>query len=179
MGKNLEEITAGLVEGDMVKVRLVTNQDNGHVGYAEGSLTLEPESGGHVNAGGSNSQPRRLSTARRGPLPFSFNIRKRDIGPDASGKFLTQPFDAGKSDRLGITIPIGANPTALVTFLDGPAKNTQMIMESRGNLLVGLGPSVGGSPNAVYVVSFIGVTKNPIVVIPPVPIPPIGLPPVD
>ena len=162
----LDEIITKAVEGDQVSVRVVTNQENGHVGYAEGVLNFHPASGG-VILGGPSFQPARLTTTGGEPLKFSFNIRMRDIdpGPHEPGTFghlPRQPFDADNTDRLGVSISVSNITTTEVTFLSVGGAPANIRMEALGDMLVGLGPSVGGSPNAVYVISFVSLLKPPI-----------------
>lgn len=168
MGKNLDQILAEVGDGDSVHVTLVTNQDNGIAGYAVGSLIYHAGSGSAIFTltGGSSFRPPRLSTTGGEPLTFYFSDRMLDIDPPAPvgsfGHSPRQPFSANATDKLGVSVSLGFGPHIMnFTFHSWGGAIANVSMESRGNLLVGLGPPLGNSPNAVYVMSFTGVSRPP------------------
>jgi len=166
MGKNLDQILAEIADGDHVNVTLVTNQDNGIVGYAVGSLIYHAGSGGVIFSptGGIPFRPPRLSTTGGEPLTFHFSDRNLDIDPPSPpfGHSPRQPFSVNATDKLGISISLLTNPHIVkFTFHSWGGGVASISMEPRGNLLVGLGPPLGDSPDAVYVISFTGVIRPP------------------
>jgi hypothetical protein len=135
-----------------VAVKIVTNQDGGIVGYATGSLIYHPEA---VLAGSPFLQPARLSTTGGEPLQFYFS--DRILPADQQ-----QPFSASAIDKLGVSVSLGVGPTIVtLTFLSWGGGRVPVAMESKGHLLVGLGPPLGSPPHAVYVVSFTEVLRGP------------------
>lgn len=160
MGKNLDQILAEVGDGDMVHVTLVTNQDNGIAGYAVGSLIYHPPGSAPF------FRPPRLSTTGGEPLKFYFSDRMLDIDPPAAPGLLghspRQPFSANAIDQLGISVSWRFGPYIVkFTFHSWGGGTVSVAMESQGNMLVGLGPPLGNSPDAVYVLSFTGVSKLP------------------
>lgn len=109
---NLDQILAAAAKGDKVNVALATNQDNGIVGYAEGSLIFHAGSGVVIfnPVSGKISRPPRLSTTGGEPLLFYFSDRRLGIDPPApAGSFghsPRQPFSANATDKLGISISL-------------------------------------------------------------------------
>jgi|SRR5437763_8320649 len=155
MGKSLDDIVRDLPDGRKVGVTIATNQDNGIVGYAVGDLIYHPEA---VFAGSPFMRPARLSTTGGDPLNFYFSDRRIALDPTLGGTLgpaLRQPFSANSIDKLGVSVSFGIGPrTIRLTFLSWGGGTFSVVTESRGNLLVGLGPSLGNSPQAVYVASF-------------------------
>jgi len=161
MGKNLDQILAEVGDGDSVGVTIVTNQDNGIASYAVGSLIYHPGS-----LTGPFFRPPRLSTTGGEPLNFYFSDRMLDIDPPASpggfGHSPRQPFSANAIDKLGVSVSLHSGPRVVkFTFHSWDGGTVSVAMESQGNLLVGLGPPLGNSPHAVYLVSFTGVSRPP------------------
>lgn len=161
MGKNLDQILAEVAEGDSVNVTIATNQDNGIASYAEGSLIYHAGS----LIGPQLFRPPRLSTTGGEPLKFYFSDRMLDIDPTSSESLKhspRQPFSANAIDKLGVSISLHPSPRVVkFTFHSWDGATFSVAMESMGNLLVGLGPPLGNSPNAVYLVSFTGVNRPP------------------
>lgn len=164
MGKSLDEITNGLPEGRRVGITIVTNQDtNSIVGYATGELVYHPAT---LVLGTPFLRPARLSTTGGDPLKFYFSDRRIAIDPtQPEGRFgldLRQPFSANATDMLGVSVSLGIGPrTMKLTFLSWGGGTFSVVTEARGNLLVGLGPSLGNSSSAVYVASFSEVPPGP------------------
>jgi hypothetical protein len=162
MGKSLDQILSEVSEGDTVGITLVTNQDNGIASYATGSLTYHPAS-----FTGPFFRPARLSTTGGEPLKYYFSDRMLDIDPpDPPGGFghsPRQPFSANATDKLGVSVSSGLGPRIIKFTLHSWDNATFSVsLESRGNLLVGVGPPIGnGTDHAVYVVSFNGVFHPP------------------
>ncbi len=168
MGKSLEQILVAVRDGDMVGVTLVTNQDAGIVGYATGSLLYHAGLGGiaSMKVGGGGFHPPSLSTAASAPLTFYFNDRRLDIDPASpAGSFghsPRQPFSANAVDKLGVSVSIGAGAHVMnLTFISWGGGVAHVSMEPRGNVLVGTGPPLGDSHDAIYVVSFGGILRPP------------------
>jgi hypothetical protein len=162
MGKNLDQILAEARDGALVGVTVVTNQDNGIASYGSGSLIYHPAS-----LVGPFFRPARLSTTGGEPLKYYFSDRMLDIDPPASpgtfGHTPRQPFSAKAVDKLGVSVStvLGSHAVKFTLHTWGNATFT-VPMESRGNLLVGIGPPVGNLTNhAIYMVSFIGVANPP------------------
>jgi hypothetical protein len=162
MGKNLEQILAEVSGGDKVSITIVTNQDDGIVSYATGSVIYHPAA-----LIGPFFRPARLSTTGGEPLKSYFGNRMLDIDPPAApgtfGPSPRQPFSANALDKLGVSISLGLGPrTVKFTLHSWENATFSVSMESRGNLLVGLGAPVGNlTDHAVYVVSFNGVLRPP------------------
>ena len=154
MGKPLEEIIRDLFDGGPVGVTIVTNEDGGLVGYATGELIYHP--GASLAFKDSwFRRPARLSTTGGEPLKFYFS--DRFLGNDKQ-----QPFSAKFIDKLGVSVSLGADPHIVtLTFLSWGGGRVPVVMESKGHLLVGLGPALGRAPHAVYVVSFTEVKPGP------------------
>jgi hypothetical protein len=137
-------------------------------GYAVGSL-LYPAGSGVVifnPAGGNAFRPPRLSTTGGTPLTFFFSDRKLDIDPPpppgSFGHSPRQPFSANATDQLGVSISVGVGSRiAKLTFHRWGGGVATIAMEARWNLLVGSGPPLGDSPDAVYVIAFTGVSRPP------------------
>lgn len=167
MGKNLEQIFAEASDGAQVSVTIVTNQDNGVASYASGNLTHHARI---VNLGVNNPfiRPARLSTTGGEPLKYFFSDRLLDIDPPPDpgsfGNSPRQPFSANATDKLGVSISRNSFGPPVVKFTLHSWGNVtfSVSMEARGNLLVGVGPPIGGqSDHAVYVIAFTGVFRPP------------------
>jgi hypothetical protein len=155
MGKSLEQLFASSSEGKTVNVSIVTNQDNLVVSYASGTLNYYPPVSGIDTPIG--SRPIRisakLSTTGGKPLDIFFSDRRLDIDPGSFGNagLPRQPFSANNTDKIGVSISqnLFSPPVAKFTLLSWDNATYTVALESRGNLLIGVGP--GG---AVYVISF-------------------------
>ena len=160
MGKSLDQILAEVGNGDRVGVTIVTNQDNGIASYATGDLVYHPGS-----LIGTFFLPARLSTTGGEPLKYYLSDRMLNIdGPPAPGGLAVprQPFSADATDQLGVSVSSFGTPVIKFTLHSWGNVTFSLAMESRGNLLVGVGPPVGNlTDQAVYVVSFTGVFRGP------------------
>lgn len=159
MGKSLEQIMAEVWEGAKVGITITTNQDDCIASYATGQLMYHPGS-----LIGPLFRPARLSTTGVDPLKYYFSDRMLDIDPPGSSQYsLRQPFSANAIDKLGVSILLGIGPRVVKFTLHNWGNATFSIsMESKGNLLVGLGAPIGNKTNnAVYVVSFGDVQPKP------------------
>lgn len=163
MGRSLEQILAEAVDGSSIGITIVSNQDNGLVGYAVGSLLYHPAS-----VLFQFPRPARLSTTGGEPLKFYFSDRRLDIdGPPPEGGFghtPRQPFSANAVDQLGVSLSLfSLNPLAVrLTFITWGGVNISMSMQPFGDMYVGLGPTLGGdSPHAAWLISFTGLSNPP------------------
>ena len=166
MGKNLEQILTELGDGDTVGVTLATNQDNGIVGYAIGNLLYHAGSNFHLVKLGPGNAPPSLSTAQGAPLDFYFSDRHLDIDPPSPpgtfGHSKRQPFSANARDKLAMSINLGVGARIVnLTFITWNNATAHVAMQPSGNVLVGVGTSLGESREAVYVLSFNGISKPP------------------
>lgn len=160
MGVSLEQILAEGADGATVGVTIVTNQDNGIASYAVGALIYHVGVAAEFKPGGvAHSKPASLETAV--PLAFYFSDR---LGPPVNQgggiHLVTQPFSANNIDELGVSITFGVGHLhiAKFTFISWGGSVASIPLESRGNLLFGLGPPLGNSPNALYVIAFNSIT---------------------
>ena len=159
MGKNINQILAEAGDGNHIGVTMATNQDDGPagpiVGYATGLLVYHAPS----RLITPHPFPGRLATAPDAPLVFYFSDRVTTINRPAFGFGGTiQPFRADASDHLGLSLSISVSVphTASFTFVDWGGGVFNFPLEDRENLLIGTGPSLGISNNALYVLSFTG-----------------------
>src|SRR6185312_9386700 len=110
MGQTLDQILAQVRDGDSVSVTLASNQDNGIVGYAVGSLVYHVSSGGVV-VGGPPFRLARLASSPGQELQMFFSDRKLDIDPPPApgsfGRSPRQPFNANATEKLGMTVSVG------------------------------------------------------------------------
>lgn len=160
MGQSLEQLLANAVTGSQVGVAVVTNQDNGVVTYASGSLIYYPGS-----VVGQFYRFPRLSTTGGAPLTQYFSNRRIPLDPP-SGGFVAdarQPFSANDTEKLGLSIGLGPGARSLkFTVLSSNNVTFTVSTSAMGNELVGLGPPVGPNvDHAVYVVSFTGISAPP------------------
>jgi hypothetical protein len=166
MGNSLEKIFANVREGVSLGVSIVTNQDNLVVSYAQGTLNYHPPLTTSKSLGKKGSPPQswvipaRLSTTGGQPLKIFFSDRRLDIDPppqptppDSFGNVAhpRQPFSANDFDEIGFSISQNhvSPPVAKFTLLSWDNATFTVALESRGNILTGVGP--GG---AVYVIAF-------------------------
>lgn len=163
MGKNLGQILAEAREVHRrfgfasVGVVVVTNQDNGIASYANGQLSYRPPPA-QPDAVGAE----RLVSVEAYPLQYLFSDRKHP--PPSAGS--EQPFSVNAPDRLGLSVVVRLSepdaPAARFTLLSWGNIHFDVPMQPLGNMLVGIGPPIGGSTDhAVYVVSFTGVVTTP------------------
>lgn len=162
MGQSLEQILADIRDGDTVNVTMVSNQDNGIASYAVGGLVFRAATGG-VTVGGAPFRPARLASNPNQPFDMFFSDRKLAIdAPPAPGTFGVgprQPFNANAPEKLGMSISLGAGAHVMQLTVFGA--RSLVTLSPMGNLLVGLGPSLGNSAAGVFVVAFLGVTRQP------------------
>lgn len=160
MGFSLEQVLDQVNHGDTVTVTMVSNQDNGIASYAVGGLIYHQPTGG-VDIGGAPFQPATLRSDPAKPLKMYFSDRKLDIdGPPAVGTFPhspRQPFNANATEQLSMVISLrpGFQGMHLTVF----GSTSLVTMEPMGDLLVGLGPSLGNSRGGVFIVSFLGIQR--------------------
>jgi len=162
MGQSLDQILAQVGDGDTVNVTIVSNQDNGIASYAVGGLEFHPATGG-VILGGPLFRPARLVSNASQPFEMFFSDRRLNIDPPpAPGSFgggPRQPFNANATEKLGVSISLGTSPLVMrLTVFGGTSLVT---LSPMGDLLVGLGPSLGESAAGVFVVAFLGITRPP------------------
>jgi hypothetical protein len=154
MGKNLDQIIAEARDGYKFGVTIVTNQNNGIASYAVGSLIY------HAGAlSGPFFRPARLSTTGGVPLDFYFSDRVDSFGePPQPQRFSAK---ADRIDKLGVSISLHSGPRVVrFTFHSWGGATVGVAVESMGNLLVGLGPPLGDSPHAVYLIAFTGLIED-------------------
>jgi hypothetical protein len=165
MGMNLDDVLSQAKNGSSVHVTIVSNQDNGIASYGVGDLVFHSATGGQV-LGGPLLHPAHMESAAGSPLTLFFSDRKLAIDPaPAPGSFggsPRQPFSANATEALGMRVAPGLGirqvvPVTITVF----GNSVKFDMEPRGNVLVGVGPPLGPSPEAVYVLSFTGITHPP------------------
>jgi hypothetical protein len=156
MGQSLDQMLEQLHEGFLVDVAMVSNQDNGIASYAFGDLVFREAKGGVV---GPTFSPARLESQQ--PFQMFFSDRHLDIDrPPEQGEFPhnpRQPFSANATEKLGmtITLQLGTKVMQLAVF----GSKSQVKLDPVGDLLVGLGPSLGNSSNGVFTVAFLSFRK--------------------
>jgi hypothetical protein len=161
MGMRLDQVVSEI--GDrFVYVTLVTNQDNGIVSYGVGSLRLQRGEG--PDPSGTIGHPSKLES---NSLDVFFSNRTRDI--DNGSRPPRQQFDADQREPAGISLNVGP----LVRLAGAPASTERTMQYSifgtrspvklnpMGDLLVGLGPSMGDSSSAAFIIAFTGFTSRP------------------
>jgi hypothetical protein len=161
MGQNLDQILTQVGDGDSVNVTLASNQDNGIVGYAVGSLVFHKASGGVV-IGHPVFRPARLASNPGQELQFFFSDRKLDIDPPpppgSFGRSPRQPFNANAIEKLGMTISLGS-PHVMELAVFGT--KSLVTLSAMSDVLVGVGPSLGNSAAGVFTVAFTGISRPP------------------
>jgi hypothetical protein len=151
MGQSLDQILSQIANGDSVNVTIVSNQDNGIASYAVGSLIFQE---GNVL----HNVPASLYT-QSPPFQMYFSDRIGDLEPPpppASFGLPGQPFDAYETENLGVSIlryATGHVEMQLAVF----GTKSSVTLSPMGDLLVGLGPSLGHSAAGVFVVAFTGI----------------------
>ena len=92
---------------------------------------------------------------------FFFSDRKLNIDPPpAQGTFGVsprQPFNANATEKLGMSIMLETHVMELDVF----GGKSFVSLSPMGDLLVGLGPSLGNSAAGVFVVAFTGIVRPP------------------
>lgn len=162
MGQSLDQILAAVGDGDTVNVSMVSNQDNGIASYAVGGLVFHKATGG-VIVGGPRFHPARLESDASAPFQMFFSDRKLSIDPPAApGSFgggPRQPFNANATEKLGMSISLGTSLHVMQLSVFG--SRSLVTLTPMGDLLVGLGPSLGASAAGVFLVAFLGITRPP------------------
>jgi len=150
--------------GGLIKVTIVSNQDNGIVSYITGNLNyLASFEGSNVPCLTAPSlNAANLNQGYLGAL-FSDRFVPVKTPPGSLSPNPTQPFDYGQSDAMGITIK-EINGVIIATF-DLIKWKTQFTVnlkeqeQQKGTLLYGNGNAVGNKNNsysALYVIAFTG-----------------------
>lgn len=160
MGQSLDQILEQVGDGDTVNVVMVSNQDNGIASYAVGGLVFHAATG-DVVFGGPPFRPASLQSPEGEPLKMYFSDRKLDIDPPPTpgtfGHTPRQPFNANETEDLGVSIFLGTHVMRVAVF----GSQSFVQLSPMGDLLVGLGPSLGNSAAGVFVVAFLGITRPP------------------
>jgi len=101
-------------------------------------------------------------------LKYYFSDRLLDIDPPPQpgsfGNTPRQPFSANAVDKLGVSISTNLVGPPVVKFTLHSWNNVtfNVSLESRGNLLVGVGPAIGNqTDHAVYVIALTGINLSP------------------
>ena len=143
MGQSLDQILANAADNDTVGVTIVSNQDNGIASYAVGSL--------RVTKGNLEKRiPTFLVSDPNSPFRMYFSDRT------ANG----QPFNTNLTENLGVSIQVrlaGGPLMELAVF----GTQSPVTLSPMGDLLFGLGPSLGHSAAGVFVVAFTGLAEAP------------------
>ena len=139
----------------LVTVTLVTNQENGIVSYATGTLRYhKPFSEGGIPV----PQSERLET--EGSLDYYFSdVVSFWPGPPGGFAGAKQPFASSvRVDKLGMMIR-PRSLTAVLTLESWDNARFTVHLERKGDVLVGAGAPVGNNADsAVYVISLDGPT---------------------
>jgi hypothetical protein len=165
--RNLEDVlNQAKVDGSLVHITIVSNQDNGLASYAVGDLIFHPATGGEVldRAGAPRRNPRPAHMESATPLRMFFSDRRLDIDPPSPplGHDPRQPFSANATEALGVSVAPGFGDHQTIRVSITVFGNSSTFnMERRGNLYVGVGPPLGPSPEAVYVLAFTGIAIPP------------------
>jgi len=148
MGLSLERM---LAEGDgaSFEVTVVSNQDDGIVGYAFGRIELTK---GRVSKTNPHSTRDSFASINGEDLTLLFSDRT------ATGNS-SQVFDVDSFEKLSlrITPPFGSGTTAIIELRVVAWSNhsSRFSASSLSDLLVGVGPPLSSkSPNAVFTFSF-------------------------
>jgi hypothetical protein len=151
----------------LVDMTIATNQDDGIVSYAQGTLGFTP--GGQLGAG-TTMIFRGDQFNTQAPLLYYFSNRMLDIDPPPKpgvfGHSPRQPFSANAVDQIGVAIqlPVVVTGQISVTFTLNSWGNTKFSFTAApmDNLLVGVGPAVGNNTtHAVYTIAFTNVGRPP------------------
>ncbi len=158
MGLSLEQVLSEIGNGGKVQVTMASNQDNGLVSYSFGELTFHPATGGPVLG-----SFRKAHFDSGAPFKMFFSDRLRQVdslppqgtpdNPVLGGvPQPRQPFDVDRFEEMGVSLTLGAG----VHLMSISLFNSRSIvtLTEKGDLLVGLGPSLGNSAAGFFVVSF-------------------------
>jgi hypothetical protein len=158
MGQSLDQILAEVRDGDTLNVTMVSNQDNGIASYAVGGLVFHTATGG---LHGTPFRPARLESSQ--PFQMFFSDRKLNIDPPpAPGTFGVtprQPFDANATEQMDMSISLGTGTHEMELGVFG--SRSAVTLSPIGDLLAGLGPSLGNSAAGAFVLSFNGIFRQP------------------
>ena len=157
MGQSLEEILDQVSDLDTVNVTIVSNQDNGIASYAVGRLEFHEAT---IGAGVGSVSFARFESFPSEPLAMFFSDRPLSIDPPPEPFGPRQPFNANATEKLGVLIRLGPLPSPRMQLAVFGSKS-MVTLSPIGNLLVGLGPSLGHSAGGVFVVAFTGVIRKP------------------
>lgn len=149
---NLEQILAGAVDGLYIGVTVMTNQDNGIASYAVGRLLYNEAT---LTAGG-DFRPARLFTGEDDLLDMFISDR---VYANSDSNQRPQRFSVLAPEKLKVWISL--TPSRAAIQIPGWGGTSSFATEAMGNMLVGLGPSLGAAPHAVWVFAFSGVVNGP------------------
>jgi hypothetical protein len=139
---------------------LVSNEADGVVGYSHGRFVLHP--GSNFDAIKKTlPQAPRLTTGDTPEDGFKLYFSNRFAGNDELPGY-EQPFSRKETMQLGVALDYG--PISIIMelkFFDWGGGSFRVVMEKRGDLLCGLGPSLSASSQALYVMAFTGTGKDP------------------
>ena len=92
-----------------------------------------------------------------------FSDRMLEIDPPSApgtlGHSPRQPFNANATEKLGVSISLGTASHVMQLAVFG--SKSLVTLSPMGDLLVGLGPSLGSSAAGVFVVAFVGIVRPP------------------
>lgn len=137
---------------DHANATLVSNEADGVVGYSYGSMVFQP--GSNFDAI-KKTLPRapRLTTGDAPDRGFRLYFSNRLAG-------FEQPFSNKETMQLGTALDYGPISIILeLKFFDWGGGSFRVVMERRGDLLCGLGPSLSASSEALYVMAFSGLVQ--------------------
>ena len=160
---NLEDVLTQAQDGSSVHITIVSNQDNGIASYAVGDLIFHPQTGGQF-FDGPPLEPAHMKSAADDPLLMFFSDRKLSIDPPPPpgtfGNSPRQPFSANATEALGVSVSLGFGDNQTVgVSITVFGNSSHFEMNRQGNLFVGVGPPLGNSPEAVYVLAFTGIIR--------------------
>lgn len=165
---NVDQVMAEMSSAHHAGATLVSNEGDGVVGYAVGDLSLIP--GSNVVLDPNRRTPQRSPRLTTGDSPDSgfrmyLSNRLASPPPPPPGQLPNtsqQPFDHEQTMSLGVALDVGVSSILLkLTFFAWGGGTFRLVMAKHGDLLAGLGPSLGSSSEALYVLSFTQVRKSP------------------
>lgn len=144
-----------------VKITIVSNQDNGIVGYTTGDIYFSLGSPGKVTKDGKTVgfHPDEFNANK---LEYYFSDRMLDVEPPplpGSGGFghsAKQPFSTKAADNLGVTISQDSfgRPVAKFVLHSWGDTTFNIPLEVQDNLLIGVGQPVGtNTDHAFYIIA--------------------------
>ncbi len=142
-------------KGPTAQVTIVTNQENGLVGYATGGLLFQPFSNkGKVPV----ISFERFYTSAKKELRCLISNRVTKVGPapPKGGKDLReeQPFALTLPDKWGLVLTSEPIMQAEFTLVSQGNKKFQVPLIEVGNIMMGVGPALGsGARRAVYLIA--------------------------